>query len=1165
MRRQLPIGIGQSKETLQKRRKSLDSRTCPGEPAGLSRTTDMMEESPCLKQTSDKRRPMLLSPSLKIEPDVSSDSGTEVHSDEHEEGGQCLSPKSLASPSSYTSLASISPMPSGVDLKSLLDDTFPHSPNESLGQEFTEQTDSSSKPLRRAIDILIGGERFVLGQSSSDTSPHSPFRAYAEKGEVPSATSDTSIHDLRDELAKHYIRTMKQITPLPWNSKFLVDVRDVSLHYEVLQEGKRPGDMHRVRLKRFEDVFECKGLPGPRRIFCQCIPGVRKATLLNKVPVEWSRGRWMFLVERFQLLFSINLLDVAAEDTLWDTLRSQLPKPLSVASIESVKAFLLDEETQWSTLFLIDGYDERADINGDIRKLIQGRLFPDSCVIVFARPFHYPDLMQWMDTRVEISGFSIRSAYRLLHNYFPDNPHKAAGLIAALKQYENVTAVDVKRTSLHIWLLCVLWDDNPKKPFPETMTRLYSEFLSCVIRHHKELTREEIDVEAVLNPVGKIAMDGLLGKKAIFNLCDLEPVQDGINLLLELGILRSGSKCVDIMAPSSLLFSHTTMQEFVAGRYLASQLQPHNSTHEHLPFNTVKDALALENVILFASGTTGAAGKVILSHLSKIYADELREHEEAYYREQMPTAEFEEFRSFVVLCLRCLYESPVRKELCQCCMLDFLSRRVRLDWMGVPSQESVALQCFLCLTATEGTKSAVTDLTLSFHDYSLKKPEYLFNILHYVPHLRNLTVHLGTCLEKECEDLSLLDQPLGCLRELCSVHITGDARRFTGLSFAFLKPSENLTSITMQDVQLGGRLARVAANFKYLPCLTTLKLQDCGLTGEDVTAMSEYLYHVPLEELDVSFNELGNELCSLVTKLVDLPLLRILRMCDVSATFSTIETIGKALEHMNQLEELYLAQNEVDAWNYRGCWEDLVQNVCHLPKLRVVDVSRCLIGSHNLALLIKGLIHTMVESINVAYNEATNETMEAIEENLPQLPYLKTLNVSGNEISFHGVYYFGKALHQARNLTSLNVSYNELADVAVADLAGRLHQVAGHLRALDISSNPVTEEGLKNFASSMEPMIALRQLNMSGAGWQSFHLSDEAAVSIAQLLGRLPSLERLELRWITMQHEGFQAVVRAAMKHHKLQELWYCREKVPRGAEALVVEAKKLLHFEDAN
>ncbi|XP_019633887.1 PREDICTED: NLR family CARD domain-containing protein 4-like isoform X1 [Branchiostoma belcheri] len=1163
MRRQLPIGIGQSRETLQKRRKSLDSRTCPVEPSGQSRTV-IMEESPCLQQTSDKCHPVLLSPSLKIEAEVSSDSGAEVHSDEQEEGGQCLSPKSLASHSSYASLASISPMPSGVDLKSLLDDSFPHSPNASLGQEFIEHTDSSSKPPRRAIDILIGGERFVLGQSSADTSPHSPFRTYADKGDVPSATLDTSIHDLRDELAKLYIKNMQQITPLPWNNKFLVDVRDVSLHYEVLQEGKRPGDMHRVRLKRFEDVFESKGLPGPRRIFFQCIPGVRKATLLNKVPVEWSRGRWMFLVERFQLLFSINLLDVSAEDTLWDTLRSQFPQPLASASIDSVKAFLLDEETQWSTLFLIDGYDERADINGDIRKLIQGRLFPDSCVIVFARPVHYPDLMQWMDTRVEISGFSIRSAYRLLHNYFPDNPHKAAGLIAALKQYENVTAVDVKRTSLHIWLLCVLWDDNPKKPFPETMTRLYSEFLSCVIRHHKELTREDVDVEAVLNPVGKIAMDGLLGKKAIFNLRDLEPIQDGINLLLELGILRSGSKSLDIMAPSSLLFSHTTMQEFVAGRYLATQL-PQDGPHEHLPFNTVKDALALENVILFACGTAAIAGKVILSHLAKIYADELQEHEEAYYHEQLPTAEFEEFRSFVVLCLRCLYESPIRKELCQSCMLDFLSRRVRLDWMGVPSQESVALQCFLCLTATEGPKSAVTDLTLSFHDYSLKKPEYLFNILHYVPHLKNLTVHLGSCLEKECEDLSLLDQPLGCLRELCSVHITGDARRFTGLSFAFLKPSESFTSITMQDVQLGGRLARVAANFKYLPCLTTLKLQDCGLSGEDVTAMSEYLYHVPLEELDVSFNELGNELSSLVNKLVDLPSLRILSLCDVSPTFSTIEAIGKALKHMNQLEELYLAQNEVDAWNYRGCWEDLVQNVCYLPKLRVVDVSRCLIGSHNIALLIKSLIQTMVQVINIAYNEATNETMEAIEENLVQLPYLKTLNVSGNEISFHGIYYFGKALHQARNLTNLNVSYNELADVAVADLAGRLHQVAGTLRSLDISSNPITEEGLKNFASSMEPMLALRQLNMSGAGWQSFHLSNEAALVIAQLLGRLPSLVRLELRWITMQQDGFQAVVRAAMKHPKLQELWYCREKVPRGTEALVVEAKKLLHFEDAN
>ena len=297
-----------------------------------------------------------------------------------------------------------------------------------------------------------------------------------------------------------------------------------------------------------------------------------KTTYCHKIAYDWAKkrkGSKSFPDVTLVLLLKCRDINCG----LWEALEDQL-LPREVDEEEKEGFFTFIRNHQSKVLLVLDGLDElprgQLSIYTDI---IQGRVLPESYIVVTARHEDGVKVRECCHTLLEVEGFTKTDAKEFILRYFKEE-HLAEKLLNKLDS--DMSLQDLARNPLNTALLCLLCEEYEGK-FPKSRTLLYLGIVECVLRRYRrkmklpETKRDLLVLYKVgLKQLGFIAMEGLHSDSMYFDESAFEgfssEVKSGLGFLsVEAG--RSKRR------PSqSYAFLHKSFQEFFAALFRCCQL-----------------------------------------------------------------------------------------------------------------------------------------------------------------------------------------------------------------------------------------------------------------------------------------------------------------------------------------------------------------------------------------------------------------------------------------------------------------------------------------------------------------------------------------------------------------------------------------------------------------
>ncbi|XP_019633484.1 PREDICTED: NLR family CARD domain-containing protein 4-like [Branchiostoma belcheri] len=588
---------------------------------------------------------------------------------------------------------------------------------------------------RRRLDESEAGSNQEAGPSHilSDVIIYQLFITVSE--------ADKAGDVLRSALSINYSNTLNTLKPLPWDDRFCLDLDRiftslvlVSLHDQT----------DRRILKSLEDVYDHQTVSDLDRRFNVLVEGHAgsgKSTLLSKTALDWSckKGR---LADMKKIVLLVRLREVQPGESIaeivWDQCVTKSAKGISISAIETC---LQDNESK--LVFLLDGYDELVpNAKGPrqvVPELLAKKWYPNSTVIVTSRPLSGIEEYMVVGCKVKVAGFSSADVEGFTATYFQTigKSDLAAPLIKALQA--NVVARNLIQTPIFIMLICVLWEDDPDRVFPGTMSGLYQELLTCVIRKHcvrEGLSMSDDKIPCELSPIllnlGKLALESLLRGESLVDLGKAAAVQD-TDILLKLGIVSKEVSASRLHPRKQLNFPHKTMQEFLAGRYVAETVNTSSGDlHELVPLDTVWRVLQQSTLVHFICGCGGKATKEMLTKIYKLYEAHVAASVATfnYTKTYVPQDNQTKSDSVKELCMMNLYESQ------DCRYFPIVSNLLSsLDChIKAPSREAAALMYYLQHAAVV-PKGRLLRLRVT-EDSKGEAVEYLSGMLeNYLPDL----------------------------------------------------------------------------------------------------------------------------------------------------------------------------------------------------------------------------------------------------------------------------------------------------------------------------------------------------------------------------------------------------------------------------------------------
>ena len=297
-----------------------------------------------------------------------------------------------------------------------------------------------------------------------------------------------------------------------------------------------------------------------------------KTTYCQKIAYDWAKKRKHG--ESFPDVTVVLLLKCRDINCgLWEAIDDQL-LPREVKEEDKERFFTFIRENQSKVLLLLDGLDELPRDHLLLYKdIIQGRVLPDSYIVVTARHEVGVKVRECCHTLLEVEGFTKTDAEEFIRRYFKEE-HLAEKLLDKLDTDE--TLQDLTRNPLNTALLCLLCEDFGGK-FPESRTLLYLGIVECVLSRYRQKmklpeTSEDLLVlyEFELKQLGFIAMEGLHNDSMYFEESAFEGFSS--NVISGLGFLSVEAGRSKRRPSRSYGFLHKSFQEFFAALFHCYQL-----------------------------------------------------------------------------------------------------------------------------------------------------------------------------------------------------------------------------------------------------------------------------------------------------------------------------------------------------------------------------------------------------------------------------------------------------------------------------------------------------------------------------------------------------------------------------------------------------------------
>ena len=364
---------------------------------------------------------------------------------------------------------------------------------------------------------------------------------------------------------------------------------------------------------RIDDILQPVSEEKLKLVLIEGQPGIGKSTLAIELVSRWVKQSDENL-NRFEIVIFIQLRSEVYHNV------NNIEDLLVFDKKINMKNLMVEIENKKGAdiLWILDGLDELPNhLREDsvFIQLIKGKILVKSTVIVTSRHNATSGLHHGLDSNrtkhIIIKGFDNTGIHQYATKYFNNKEMMEAFQI----YYEGNPIIEsMLRVPLTCNIVCLIFDDTyqyEKKPYPNTMTALYNQYVCMLLRRHLiEAKVIEYDYtmpqhliqEADFNNsklanisqnfflLSKLAFDGVIKQKYIFgkesNIVDKLSMMDTIvSFYYRHNEVKSSS------------FLHATLQEYLAAIYLVNNGGPNSTT-----LNKCRYHSNFENVLVFYVG-----------------------------------------------------------------------------------------------------------------------------------------------------------------------------------------------------------------------------------------------------------------------------------------------------------------------------------------------------------------------------------------------------------------------------------------------------------------------------------------------------------------------------------------------------------------------------------
>ncbi|XP_067025430.1 protein NLRC3-like [Acropora muricata] len=772
------------------------------------------------------------------------------------------------------------------------------------------------------------------------------------------------------------------LAPFPWCEEFRFNLDTIFTRLKFVSRRKERGvktddsvDMFQI----FQPHQECSQ---PRRVLIEGQPGMGKTTYCHKIAFDWAKKRKGG--ESFPDVILVLLLKCRdINGGLWEAIDDQL-LPREVNEEEKERFFTFIRHHQSKVLVVLDGLDElprsQLSIYTDI---IQGRVLPESYIVVTARHEVGVKVRECCHTLLEVEGFTETDAKDFILRYFKEED-LAIKLLDKLNS--DRTLQGLTRNPLNTALLCLLCEEYEGK-FPESRTLLYLEIVECVLRRYRrkmklpETNEDLLEVyKCELKQLGSIAMEGLHNDSMYFD----ESAFKGFSSLGLLSVEAGRSK----RRPSrSYGFLHKSFQEFFAAFFQCCQLLDGEISVDSL-IADCRYFQEFKQVLMFTSGMLAQkCDAAVKDFIAAIATQGLNGR-------RLPVA-----LACINECKR--EENSFDKEMARCFGSHLILQMV--DCSGLTKELAA-----VCIESLK-TNSTVTGLVL---------------------HRCNIDDADAAELAEQLKENSTLT-----FLKLSNNAIGNDG---AGALAKGLKENSKLTSLVLSANDIGDVGAdALAKELKENSTLTLLDLSanNIGKVGADALAKG-LKENSTLTSLDLCANNIGKVGADALAKgLKENSTLTFLSLHRNAIGNDGAVALAKGLKENSTLTSLVLSANNIGDVGADALAKGLKEN----STLRSLYLSSNYIGDVGADALAKELKeNSTLTSLDLPHNQIGNVGADALAKGLKENSTLISLVLSANNIGDVGADALAKGLKENSTLKWLDLSSNDIGEVGADALAKEL-------------------------------------------------------------------------------------------------------------------------------
>ena len=917
-------------------------------------------------------------------------------------------------------------------------------------------------------------------------------------------------------------------------------------------------------------------------ILIEGAPGSGKSTLAWHICQQWEKGK---LFTEYEVVVFVQLRDpkVHSAKAVADIL------PVPSQSMGTAVASLLTGGNRWGkgVLLVLDGWDELQPDCPAHSLLMQLVQIPDylnmdgSSLIITSRPVSSGELQCYASSRVEVLGFKPEEVEEYFKACFGADHQQYRRFVAQLREHPVLEASCF--LPLNAMIIFVIFGAS-NYSLPHTLHGVFEKLvLSCIVRHVTDrgdakggitascLSDLPADIEIPLSALSSLAFHGIWVNKAVFSIRDLKVFNLPTDLSSTLSLVQVVENFRVCRRSKSYNFFHLQIQELLAAYHISKLEEDEQVRIFEDMFGKPRFAAVFQFYAAF----------------TKLQAEGIREA----LVEMANTWQYCLYRTI----LQCIYEAQ-DSSLCQLVWYASKGKnrnRFTLVSRSDPLY-TIALAYFLCQCCYYYPEE-LSVLIFGFVNIRLLLKEFLKHQLHVTaasPH--HLTYgslkfilkplkdhHWETFLQQATELLNSL-QPFitelvldmndseeklinmtTCSTSVERAQLSGS---ISGVESAnepdcrlvhFICSSKHLLSLTASCVNLQVPQLYLKAVCNALATNSAIKyltLRNCHFNLTDPAG--PLLYTIPLSNnlkvIDLTRTSLGRCVSPLLmglasnTSVVEL----ILEDCKVDLTGENGQALSNMLRTNTTLRALNLSFN--GAVDLQAICVALTLNT----SLAYLDLSECKLtatAESGRALTDMLQTNTTLKSLKLNRNiRISNEGAVYLAQGLPQNRGLETLSIVRCGITT-AVVELAEALKTNKCLLSLDISYNYVGERFVhivsslqvnstlrdlrAEVCGIAHTaivdiVGSSLQSLDLSENPIGDEGAEHIVQLVTNSCSLYQLNLRGCG-----IGDKGVECLASSLEGKSSLEILHIPCNQFTDTGLLALGRSLKRNKALKTL----------------------------